>query len=131
MPHTRLPGAFRTVFVLCWGLATVSGADDPSLRAAWPVKAAHLFQGSLRDDIGFSFTWQGKKVGPALPEGWTVSTRPIAGGTLTEFRHPSGLVVIREAHPYPEAEAIEYTVQVPQRGAIRAAAGRSGERDGP
>lgn len=85
------------------------GANRPGLDAAWRVQSSHPFRTALKKEIGFSFTFDGKEVGPDWPEGR--ETDGEAGGTETRFRHRSGLTVIRQARAFVDFEAVEYTVR--------------------
>jgi alpha-galactosidase len=100
---------------LAWLSSVVSGSEmepfapSESLKSLWRVRSPHEFQGALKQEIGFSFTYDGKEVGPARPANWQVATQ--AGGQQTRFHHPSGLTVIRQARMFAEFEAIEYTLR--------------------
>jgi alpha-galactosidase len=69
---------------------------------------------ALTEGLGFSFRYDGKKVGPARPEGWQVSSED--DGRRTWFRHPSGLAVQRSVRVFPEFEAVEYTLRFKNEG---------------
>jgi alpha-galactosidase len=93
-------------------LSLCCGIQAQSLKPLWPSGSAAAFREALDDGIGFAFTCDGQRVGPALPPGWSGSTE---GATAT-FRHPSGLVVARESRAWPEFDAIEYTVRFRNEG---------------
>lgn len=78
------------------------------LKPLWPAGAPHLFRDALVDGVGFSFTYDGKRVGPAPSGDWRVSS---GAAGRTEFRHGSGLIAVREVRAYPAFEAVEYTVR--------------------
>lgn len=103
---------------LSLGNADLFAAQNPegNLRPHWSVKADHLFHGALTDGIGFSFSYDGKKFGPAILSGWKVSTQTTPGVDQTIFRHPSGLTIIREERLYSEFEALEYTLRFKNEG---------------
>ncbi|MBE3096953.1 MAG: hypothetical protein IMZ44_07455 [Planctomycetes bacterium] len=103
--RTSLPA----LLLLAAGRAHIMAADGESLKALWPVQSPHEFQEGLRQEIGFSFTYDGKEVGPARPADWRVTSQ--ADGTQTTFRHPSGLAVLRQARTFPAFEAVEYTLR--------------------
>jgi len=93
-----------------YGLLRGEGADG-SIKRDWPVQSLHLFHGALRPGIGFSFRYNGRNIGPGIPIEWRISTEEKGETTQTSFRHPSGLVVVREARSFPDFEAFEYTVR--------------------
>lgn len=107
---------FRKLCSLFLLITSAGWATVPSIKSAWPADSAHLFRDGLLDGIGFSFTYDGKTVGPAVPAGWKVSTKSTPDGSETEFRHPSGLVATRIIRNFAEAEAIEYTVRFKNEG---------------
>jgi hypothetical protein len=79
-----------------------------SVKSLWRVRSAHALQGALKPEMGFSFTYDGKKAGPALTPDWQVSSQ---SPDETTFRHASGLVVTRTSRAFPEFEAFEYTLR--------------------
>jgi alpha-galactosidase len=83
-----------------------------SLKPVWPSSGKQLFREAFDDGLGFAFNCDGQRVGPALPAGWSAD----ADGATARFRHPSGLVVIRESRAWPEFDAIEYTVRFRNEG---------------
>jgi len=90
-----------------------------SLGPWWPAHTPLSFRQALDKGIGFSFTFEGQRIGPMLPTGWTVST---AGTTTTSYRHASGLVAMREVRAWPEFDAIEYTVKFRNEGSANSGA---------
>ena len=114
------------------GLRLARSADEEgpgaNLKSHWAVRSEHPFHAALQEGIGFSFTYDGKPVGPTIPQGWQISAQTAEGLEQTTFRHPTGLTVIREARAYPDAEAVEYTLRfknesratLPALGPIRA-----------
>jgi alpha-galactosidase len=94
---------------LSWPIgAQVKTASDDAIRLPAATGSAHPFRDVLKPGLGFSFAYDGKRVGPGRPEGWQISSR--AGGQELVLRHPSGLVVTRKTRVWPESEAIEYTL---------------------
>jgi len=110
--------AVRSLVMLAAAAAsTICAAEPaPALQQQWPVSPGHPFHDSLEEGLGFSFVYDGGRVGPRMPEGWQVSTRKTGGGTITELRHPSGLAAIREVRAIPEFAALEYTVRFRNTG---------------
>ena len=100
-----------TLILLLQACGRSDGAaqEDASLKALWRVKSAHEFHGALGPGIGFSFTYDGKGVGPGLPAEWRVAAE--SGGAQTWFRHPSGLTVVRQVRVFPESESVEYVLR--------------------
>ena len=99
--------------LICPSLAVGAGELKPSenamLKSLWPTQSGHEFHQALKREIGFSFVYDGKEVGPGRPANWQVTT--VRSGKETRFRHFSGLTVIREIRALREFEAIEYTLR--------------------
>ena len=113
MLSSRFVLCFLPVALVCSGFSVALASENPTagLRAQWPVTSTHPFHGALQDEIGFSFTYDGNKIGPAIPAGWKVSHKDGPESAETVFRHSSGLAVIRQSRPHPEFEAVEYTLR--------------------
>jgi hypothetical protein len=94
-------------------------AAPADLKPLWSTRSAHIFREALRPDLGFSFTYDGKRVGPRLPADWKLSAE---GGGAVTLRHPSGLAVTRVVRTWPDCDAIEYTLQFKNEGATALAA---------
>jgi alpha-galactosidase len=94
------------VFLLALLLPVAAGAD---VKALWPIRTPHPFHEALKVDLGFSFSYDGKRIGPEQPVGWESAFRDE--GRQLELRHPSGLTVTRIARVWPVSEAIEYTLK--------------------
>ena len=86
-------------------------AQPGSVRQLLPVRSAHPFADGLKPDVGFSFTFDGKRTGPTLPADWKLTE-----GAETTFRHTSGLTIVRTARAFPEFEAVEYTIRFKNSG---------------
>lgn len=98
-------------------LVTVTGwSADHAIGSIWQVESPHLYRDGLLEGIGFSFTYDGKTIGPSVPEGWAISTRSTSEGLETRLSHSSGLVAVRLVRSFPESEAIEYTVRFRNEG---------------
>jgi hypothetical protein len=94
------------ILLLAKLLPSTAGAD---VKALWPTRAPHPFHQALKADLGFSFSYNGKRIGPDQPAGWETTFRDE--GKQLELRHPSGLTVTRIARTWPDSEAIEYTLK--------------------
>ena len=99
-----------------WAAGATAEPDSASLKPLWMVQSGHPFPLALTEGLGFSFRYDGKKVGPGRPEGWRVSGGDE--GRRTWFRHPSGLAVQRSVRVFPEFEAVEYTLRFKNEGQL-------------
>ena len=82
--------------------------DNTPLKPFWMVQPSHPCHPALTEGLGFSFRYDGRKVEPARPEDWQISSED--DGRCTWLRHPSGLAVQRSVRVLPEFEAVEYTL---------------------
>ena len=80
----------------------------------WRGDGRHEFRQAVAAGVGFSVVYDGKSAGPVLPEDWRSET--AATGHQTAFRHPSGLVIVRQARPLPESDAVEYSLRLKNEG---------------
>jgi len=80
------------------------------------VRSGHGFHQGLKPGAGFSFTFDGRKVGPERLAGWQVKARVRDGASEIAFRHPSGLVALRRMRALAAADVIEYTVRFRNEG---------------
>ena len=61
--------------------------------------------------MGFSFVLDGQRIGPAAPADSSVTTNERDGVHETVFRHPLGLVAVRQCRRFPQLDAVEYRVK--------------------
>lgn len=85
--------------------------NHPSLKRLWPVQSANGFHQALEHGIGFSFVLDKQQVGREVPAHADVIIRSLDGAHKTAFRHPSGLVAVRQCRVFPQFDAVEYTVR--------------------
>jgi len=118
MRHSR----FRTIGTFCLNSVWVfffpcilvtlrAEAAETSLKKNWDVQSPHLFHSALDEGFGFSFSYDGKPIGPATLPDWKITTRTLGRSRETTFRHPTGLTVIRHLELHAEFEAVEYTLR--------------------
>jgi hypothetical protein len=88
-----------------------SGSHD-SLRSVWPMRLKHGFHQALERGLGFSFVLDGQRIGSAVPADSSVTTRERDGVHETLFRHPLGLVAVRQCRRFPHFDAVEYTIKL-------------------
>jgi len=96
---------------------TPGGDNGSSLKPYWPTKGSRLFHDVLEEGAGFSFGYDGKRAVLTSSQGWNITTQTTAGSVETLFHHTSGLTVVRQVKPYPEFDAIEYTLTFKNKGA--------------
>jgi len=83
-----------------------------ALKPLWPTTKPLAFCQALdATGAGFSFMFEGATVGPGIGNPWQVSGEKSGNIQITTFRHPSGLVVVREATAFHDFDAVEYTVR--------------------
>lgn len=101
-------GNFAGIFGRCTSIVLLCCAlQAQNLKTAWPHSKDAAFPEAIEEGLGFSFTFDGQRVGPAIPDGWKLT----ADGATITLRHASGLVVVRESRVWPEHQAIEYMVR--------------------
>ena len=103
------------VSILAFAALPLVGAAQSAqsdLKSLWQVQQPNGFQEALRSELGFSFLFGGKQIGPALPTNWTVAGK----GDEMVFRDPTGLAVIRSARHFNDSDAVEYTVRFRNEG---------------
>jgi alpha-galactosidase len=88
------------------GSGWARGGEQSSLSLPWPSLPKDEIRRSLQPGAGFSFTYDGKPVGPSDWTGWDVEQQELT----TTLRHPSGLTVVRTARVWSDFDATEYTV---------------------
>src|SRR5688500_5221050 len=98
--------------VLVMASRTLVAAPSPDLRDAWKGEPSSLAN-AVGPGAGFSFTYEGKVVGPKLSDEWSrIDTQSVASDiTRAVLRHGSGLVVTHEVRRWPDFAAVEYRVR--------------------
>lgn len=86
-------------------------AADVNLTSNWPVRSPHVLHAAFSSGPGFSFQYEGERVGPALPAGWTAKIEKQDGAAEIELRHSSGLVARQRIRGWKQFEAVEYSVR--------------------
>lgn len=88
-----------------------SYATDVSIASHWPVQSPHALHSALGGGLGFAFQYEGARVGPALPAGWTAQVETRGGTTEIVLRHASGLTARQRIRSWKQFEAVEYSVR--------------------
>src|SRR5258708_20106641 len=91
--------------------SSVAASPSVNLRKVWEGQPG-MFAQAMQTGVGFSFEFDGRSVGPILPQDWRAKEiDDVSVGTIrTVFTHSSGLVVTREMRVMPEFNAVEYKV---------------------
>jgi len=89
-------------------------SEPSSLGQLWRSTPGNEIRQSLHAGVGFSFSYDGKVMGPTDWTGWEVRQ----AGLTTTLRHPSGLKVVRTARVWSDFDAIEYTVVFSKEGKV-------------
>lgn len=90
-------------------IQTVAAPFD--IKETWKDKPGTL-SNAMRPGAGFSFTYDGKSIGPEFAADWRRASADEAtsGITRSALIHTSGLLVTREMRVMPEFGAVEYRV---------------------
>ena len=98
------------IIAICWATCSPaqdkSAAHDLSLGAIWPPSTGNEMGQSLRPGLGWSFSYDGQRVGPGGWTGWKLQRQGLA----TTLSHPSGLTAVCQARVFAEYGAVEYAV---------------------
>lgn len=89
--------------------ADVAAKPSIHIRDAWADHTGE-FAKAMCPGTGFSFLYDGKRVGPELSEGWCQIWVDCVQGAISKvvLTHSSGLTVTRETRSLPGGGAIEY-----------------------
>jgi hypothetical protein len=63
----------RQVRIVLAAVLFCCGLRAESLKSFWPAAGPSSFREALEEGIGFSFTYEGQRVGPVLPGDWTAT----------------------------------------------------------
>ena len=101
--------------VLLGACGSTIRADDKSdssddLKHIWKLRSPQAFGDALDSGMGFSFGYDGKRVGPRNDAVRQMTGEMATSGGSMTWRHPSGLVIQRQARSFPEFDAVEFTL---------------------
>lgn len=99
---------------------------DSSLSEPLSIDVKEAWKGSLvsfakstHAGAGFSFQYEGRTIGPELPNDWTKTAEHdnLSNTTKITLAHKSGLTVVREMRSMPDFGATEYSLIFKNSGA--------------
>ena len=111
-PETLFLASAILLIATVWARGEEAIVRDPvaDLKSLWPVRGAREIHDALKPGAGFSFTYDGKEVGPGTLLGWKTSTMGGQWVWITTFHRPSGLAAMRRVGAFHLADAVDCTV---------------------